>query len=154
MNVLPEMAEYMYDLPPELVAQAPPPERGQSRLLVLDRRVDTVFFHQFQELPDLLPPNALLVFNEVRVSLARLLGRRMDTGGQAEAFILEPPSPAAGAGAYDLWCLVHPGRRVKPGADFFFPAGEGLFDFGCGFGVRCTHEKRDSPGRNPRRWWP
>ncbi len=128
MNVLPEMAEYMYDLPPELVAQAPPAERGQSRLLVLDRRVDGVFFHQFGELPDLLPKNALLVFNEVRVSLARLLGRRADTGGQAEAFILEPPLPTAEAGDYDLWCLVHPGRRVKPGAEFFFrrPDGEAM----------------------------
>ncbi len=120
MNVLPELAEYMYDLPAELIAQSPPPERGQSRLMGLDRRTGGLSLGRFAELPDRLPAGALLVLNDVRVSQARLLGRRADSGGQVEAFILEPPLPGAPAGDYDLWCLVHPGRRVKPGTDLFF----------------------------------
>lgn len=120
MNVLPELAEYLFDLPPELIAQSPPPERGQSRLMALERRTGALSLGHFAELPDRLPPGALLVLNDVRVSQARLLGRRTDSGGQVEAFILEPPIPGAPAGDYDLWCLVHPGRRVKSGMELIF----------------------------------
>ncbi len=120
MNELPELAEYMFDLPRELVAQEPPAERGQSRLMVLDRRLPEPIPAWFADLPDQLPPGALLVFNQVRVSRARLLGRRADSGGQVEAFILEPPPPGSGAGEYELWAMVHPGRRVKPGAELVF----------------------------------
>ena len=120
MNVLPEMAEYLFDLPPELVAQEPPAERGRSRLMVLDRQAPGPVARMFDELPDLLPEGALLVFNNVRVSQARLLGRRTAACGRVEAFILEPPPLEAPAGVYDLWCLVHPGRRLKPGAELVF----------------------------------
>ena len=124
MNILPEMADYMYDLPPELVAQTPPEERGLSRLMVLDRQASGHDIHQFSELPKLLPPGTLLVFNEVRVTPARLLGRRQGSGGQVEAFVLAPPAPGAPAGIYDLWCLVHPGRRLKPGVVIDFTRAE------------------------------
>ena len=120
MNDLPELSEYMFDLPPELVAQSPPEKRGQSRLMLLDRARPGESRHQFSELPDLLPPGALLIFNQVRVTRARLLGKRSDTGGQVEAFILEPPAPGSAPGDYELWCLVHPGRRVKPGKELLF----------------------------------
>ncbi len=120
MNILPEMAEYLFELPPELVAQTPPAERGRSRLMVLDRRAARPDSRRFEELPELLPPGALLVVNDVRVTPARLLGRRSGSGGRVEAFILEPPVPSAPPGAYDLWCLVHPGRRLRPGAELVF----------------------------------
>lgn len=120
VNNLPQLAEYTFDLPQELVAQTPPAERGQSRLMLLDRARPEVSLHHFSSLPDLLPSGALLVFNQVRVSLARLLGRRAGSGGQAEAFILEPPAPGSAPGIYDLWCLVHPGRRIKPGQELVF----------------------------------
>lgn len=120
MNDLPELAQYMFDLPPELVAQSPPEKRGQSRLMLLDRARPDESLHQFNELPDLLPPGALLVFNQVRVTMARLLGRRADSGGRVEAFILEPPAPDSPPGDYELWCLIHPGRRIKPGRELIF----------------------------------
>ncbi|MDR2946855.1 MAG: tRNA preQ1(34) S-adenosylmethionine ribosyltransferase-isomerase QueA [Candidatus Adiutrix sp.] len=120
MDFLPEMAAYMFDLPPELVAQSPPAERGRSRLMVLDRAKPQPSSRMFDDLPQLLPPGALLVFNNVRVSQARLLGRRVGSEGQIEAFILEPPEAEAPAGGYDLWCLARPGRRVKPGAELLF----------------------------------
>ena len=119
-EILPELMDYAFDLPTDLVAQSPPAQRGRSRLMVLDRGRDEARQEMFEALPDFLPGGALLVFNQVRVTQARLLGRRVDTGGQTEAFILEPPRPGSGAGDYDLWCLVHPGRRVKPGARFIF----------------------------------
>lgn len=120
MTELPELADYLFDLPPELVAQKPPVQRGLSRLMLLNRRQPEPGLHRFDDLPDLLPPGALLVFNQVRVTRARLLGRRADTGGQAEAFILEPPPVGSSPGDYELWCLVHPGRRLKPGRELVF----------------------------------
>ncbi|MDR1044536.1 MAG: tRNA preQ1(34) S-adenosylmethionine ribosyltransferase-isomerase QueA [Candidatus Adiutrix sp.] len=120
MNDLPELAPFSFELPPELVAQTPPKERGNSRLMLLNREGRGVGHHHFSELPELLPPGALLVFNQVRVSRARLLGRKADSGGRVEAFILQPPPQGSGAGDYDLWCLVHPGRRIKAGRDLIF----------------------------------
>jgi S-adenosylmethionine:tRNA ribosyltransferase-isomerase len=120
MNAPPELAPYMFDLPPALVAQRPPERRGQSRLMVVPRGPGATGRRMFPELPKLLPPGALLVFNQVRVTFCRLRGRRLGTGGQVEAFILEPPPAETPAGPRDLWCLVHPGRRVKPGTGLGF----------------------------------
>jgi S-adenosylmethionine:tRNA ribosyltransferase-isomerase len=116
MSVPPELAPYMFDLPRSLVAQRPPEKRGLSRLMVVPRGPGGTARRLFSELPEILPPGALLVFNQVRVTFCRLRGRRADTGGRVEAFILEPPPAETPAGPLDLWCLVHPGRRVKPGA--------------------------------------
>jgi S-adenosylmethionine:tRNA ribosyltransferase-isomerase len=120
MNVLPEMAPYMFDLPPALVAQRPPERRGESRLMVVRRGPGPTEKRLFPELPEVLPPEALLVFNQVRVTFCRLLGRRADTGGRVEALVLEPPPAGTPAGPRELWCLVHPGRRVKPGSHLLF----------------------------------
>ena len=119
MIELPELAPYMFELPPDRIAQLPPARRGQSRLMVLDRQAGNRAA-SFESLPDFLPQGALLVFNQVRVSQARLLGRRADTGGQVEAFILSPPQAESGPGQYELWCLVNPGRRLKPGVPLVF----------------------------------
>ena len=120
MNVLPELGPYMFDLPPALVAQRPPERRGLSRLMVVPRGAGETERRLFSELPKLLPPGALLVFNQVRVIFCRLKGRRADTGGQVEAFVLEPPPAETPAGTQDLWCLVHPGRRLRAGAALIF----------------------------------
>ena len=121
MESLPEQAEYMFELPPALVAQHPPERRGDSRLMVLGRnQAAQPILGCFGDLPQKLPPNSLLVINEVRVSQARLLGKRGQGEGQVEAFILEPPHFEAPAGTYDLWCLVRPGRRVGLGAELVF----------------------------------
>jgi S-adenosylmethionine:tRNA ribosyltransferase-isomerase len=77
-----------YDLPPELIAQEPLPERDQSRLLVLGRKTDELAHHVFTELPDLLDPKDLLVLNDTRVLPARLRGRRERTGGKWEGLFL------------------------------------------------------------------
>lgn len=77
--------DFHYDLPDELIAQHPPEVRGASRLLCLgegsvpeDRR--------FEELPDLLRPGDLLVFNDTRVIPARLFGVK-STGGKVEVLV-------------------------------------------------------------------
>lgn len=79
-------SDFNFELPPELIAQAPLAERSASRLLFLDvagqRRED----HQFRELPDFMRAGDLLVFNDTRVLPARLHGRK-DTGGATEILI-------------------------------------------------------------------
>ncbi len=100
---------YDYELPPELIAQEPLPERASSRLLVLDRSSGSLRHLTFADLPELLLPGDLLVTNRSRVLPARLLGRRPG-GGEAEILLIRPRQA-------DLWdAMVRPGRRLRSGA--------------------------------------
>ncbi len=109
------LADFDFELPPDLIAQTPPPERGASRLLRLGRADGAIGHHTFSELPGLLAPGDLLVVNDTRVFPARLIGRRLPGGGAAECFLVRP------AGEPDTWvALVHPGQRLRPGARMVF----------------------------------
>lgn len=79
-----DRAEFHYDLPTELIAQQPLPERSASRLLVV--RGDSRKDRTFADLPRLLKANDLLVLNDTRVIRARLRGRK-PTGGQVEMLL-------------------------------------------------------------------
>jgi S-adenosylmethionine:tRNA ribosyltransferase-isomerase len=79
--------DFHYPLPPELIAQHPLAERSASRLLCLDGATGTYTDRQFRELPVLLTPLDLLVFNDTRVIPARLFGRKQ-SGGAVE-FLIE-----------------------------------------------------------------
>jgi len=79
-------SDFDCDLPPELIAQAPLPERSASRLLLLDAAAKTRQDRMFRELPEFLNPGDLLVFNDTRVLPARLYCRK-DTGGAVEILI-------------------------------------------------------------------
>jgi S-adenosylmethionine:tRNA ribosyltransferase-isomerase len=79
-------SDFDFDLPNALIAQSPLAERSASRLLVLDRGAGTRQNRQFRELPGMLQPGDLLVFNDTRVLPARLFGRK-DTGGAVEILI-------------------------------------------------------------------
>lgn len=76
--------DFDYDLPPELIAQAPLAERSASRLLVVDG--EALHDQAFADLPGWLRPGDLLVFNDTRVIHARLHGIK-DTGGQVEVLV-------------------------------------------------------------------
>ena len=78
------LSDFDFDLPPELIAQHPAPERSASRLL--DGRASSPVDRIFKELPDLLNPNDLLVFNDTQVIKARLWGHK-PTGGQLELLV-------------------------------------------------------------------
>jgi S-adenosylmethionine:tRNA ribosyltransferase-isomerase len=79
-------SDFHFDLPPELIAQAPLPERSASRLLVVDARTHTLADRRFTDLVELLQPGDLLVFNDTRVLPARLFGRK-PSGGLVEILI-------------------------------------------------------------------
>jgi S-adenosylmethionine:tRNA ribosyltransferase-isomerase len=80
---------YAYDTPPELIAQVPAVQRSGSRLIVLDRKDQTVQHKNFTDVTDMLGENDCLVINTTKVVPARLYGRKA-TGGKAELLFLEP----------------------------------------------------------------
>jgi S-adenosylmethionine:tRNA ribosyltransferase-isomerase len=110
-----------FDLPSELIAQDPPPERGGSRLLVVSGDADEVSHAVFNELPEHLRRGDLLVVNDTRVFPARLLGRRLPGGGAVECLLIERMSGASddrATGEYQA--LMHPGQRLKAGSRVCF----------------------------------
>jgi S-adenosylmethionine:tRNA ribosyltransferase-isomerase len=100
---------FHFDLPPELIAQHPAPDRDGARLLVVDAQTGRWSHRTIRGLPELLPVGSLCVPNDVRVRHARLFLRRSG-GGAGEALLLH----GLGGGAFEA--MVKPGARLKPGA--------------------------------------
>jgi S-adenosylmethionine:tRNA ribosyltransferase-isomerase len=112
------VADFDFDLPKDLIAQAPPDVRGQSRLLVVDRAAapGQVTHRMMSDLPSLLRAGDLLVVNDTKVFPARLLGRRTPSGGAVECMLLER---VTGEDGEPLWnALMHPGQKLKVGGRF------------------------------------
>src|SRR5437667_3327415 len=118
-----DVREFDFDLPSELIAQEPAAERGAGRLLCLGRDTGAVTHTSFVALPDLLRGGDLLVVNNTRVFPARLLGRRVPTGGAVECLLVAKAraetTPAQANEQY--WeALMHPGQKLLPGAEVIF----------------------------------
>ena len=126
------VSEFNYELPAELIAQEPLPDRAASRLLRMDRCSGELYDVRFRDFPDLLRPDDLIVFNNTRVFPARLYGRR--SGAKAQP--VSSQNPAAREflkGRVEVlltrqvsqdpneWeCLVRPGRKIGVGERLFF----------------------------------
>jgi S-adenosylmethionine:tRNA ribosyltransferase-isomerase len=115
------LASYHFDLPEDRIASRPCQKRDACRLLVLDRASGTVRHAVFADLPDLLPPGALLVANDSKVAPVRLLGRK-PTGGAAEFLLLTPVAllrpetdPATGWTSAPAAGLLRVSRPPRPG---------------------------------------
>ena len=120
--------DFDYNLPPELIAQQPPAERGQSRMLVMNRATGVVRDSSFAEFPSLLQPGDLLVLNDSRVIPARLYARRTllrdheKPTSRIEVMLIE----SAGE---NLWrALVRPGRKIAIGERLVFPSTSGSIE--------------------------
>jgi S-adenosylmethionine:tRNA ribosyltransferase-isomerase len=109
-----ELQNYDFPLPVELIAQLPPEERGESRLLALDRSQDRIDHRRFGQLLDYLKPGDVVVVNDTRVVPARLLAVR-DTGGGVELLVLDPYKDAELANAAGHTCLFKRARGLGPG---------------------------------------
>ena len=111
-------AAFDYELPPDLIAQEPVEPRDRSRLLVLDRRKETILHRHFYDLPEFLKPGDLLVHNQTRVIRARLFARK-PTGGKVEILLLRQrdDGPRTGRSAMDAktWETLVGGKGVRPG---------------------------------------
>jgi S-adenosylmethionine:tRNA ribosyltransferase-isomerase len=126
------VSEFNYQLPAELIAQEPLPDRAASRLLHMNRRTGKLGDCNFRDFPELLRADDLIVFNNTRVFPARLYGRRSG----AKALAVSAQNPAAREflkGRVEVlltrqvsqqpneWeCLVRPGRKIGVGEQLFF----------------------------------
>ena len=111
-------SDFNYELPPELIAQTPIPQRDASRLLVLDKNTGAWQHRHFYDLPEYLRPGDCLILNNSRVLPARLLGHRLPGGGACEVLLL------IDRGNKTWECLVRPGKRMRTGAKLSFGDGE------------------------------
>ena len=106
--------QFDYTLPDGFIAQFPPQERGQARLLVLDRKKGTITHTGFEHITDCIEAGDVLVLNETRVAPARLFGTREDTGGKVEVLLLREREK-------DIWeALTKPGKKAKEGTRIVF----------------------------------
>lgn len=127
------ISDFDYELPDDLIAQTPLEQRDASRMLVLDRARAAWSDSSFTQFTQHLRPNDVVVVNNSRVIPARLIGRREETGGQVEIFLVRELEA-------EVWeALVRPGARLKQGARAVF--GEG----------RLVAEMLDAPGAELRR---
>ena len=110
-------ADFSYELPPDLIAQAPLPQRSASRLLCLDGATGALADRQFTDLPQLLGPEDLLVFNDTRVVAARLFGTK-SSGGRVEV-LLERATDGPGA-----LVQMRASKAIRPGMVITTPGGD------------------------------
>ncbi len=98
-------SDFEYELPAELIADRPPEQRGQSRMLIVDRSAGSIEHKHFSDLPDYLQQGDLLVLNDTRVVPARYFSN----DGKVELLRLQKLSTTQ-------WqCMVKPGKRMKLG---------------------------------------
>ena len=106
--------EFYYELPIDLIAQHPPENRGESRLLLLDGNTGAIEHKQFNILPSLLRKGDCLVLNNTKVIPARLLGNCKDRKTKVEFLLLKRIEE-------DIWeVIVRPGNKVKAGQKVVF----------------------------------
>jgi len=107
--------EFSFNLPEELIAQHPPQERGNSRLLVLNRKSGTMIHSSVAQLPSFLDENTLMVFNNSKVRKARLFAQPVSSPGRVEFLLLNRKEPS-------LWkALCNRSKKQRPGKTYLFP---------------------------------
>lgn len=105
--------DFNFYLPPELIAQYPLSERALSRLLCLDKKNGSIQHKSFKDLPDLLLPNDLLIFNDTKVIPARMYGKK-STGGKIEILIEKIIDTKT------AWAKIKSSKKVENGANLLF----------------------------------
>ena len=111
-------SDFYYDLPEELIAQDPLPDRSSSRLMHLDKHTGEIVHTDFRHVLDYLNPGDCLVINDTRVIPARLYGSKVGTDAGIEILLLKRKEN-------NIWeTLVKPGKKAKPGTKISF--GNGL----------------------------
>lgn len=112
-----EVSEFNYDLPEELIAQTPIKNRDESKLMILDRKNQTIEYKIFKDILSYLKPGDCLVRNNTKVIPARLYGKK-ETGANIEFLLLNRIEG-------DFWeVMVRPGRKLQTGTKVVF--GDGL----------------------------
>lgn len=111
--------DFYFDLPEELIAQHPSGVRGQDKLMKLGRNDGSVEDHMMDDLPDLIEPNTLMVFNNSRVRRARVYGVKESTGREIEFMFLNQIDKEC-----RVWnVMVKNAKKQKAGMTYRFPDG-------------------------------
>ena len=114
-----KVSDFNYELPEELIAQTPLEKRDESRLMVLDRKNQTIEHKTFKDIVDYLEPGDVLVRNNTKVIPARLYGKK-ETGANVEFLLLNNIEK-------DIWeSIVRPGNKLHVGTKVIF--GDGLLE--------------------------
>lgn len=107
-------SDFYFELPEELIAQTPSPERDHSRLLVIGKTSGNLIHRHFYDILDYMEPGDCLVLNNSKVLPARIYGIKKDTGARVEFLLLNNKGD-------DIWeCIAGPGKRAKEGTEFIF----------------------------------
>ncbi len=112
-----KLSYFDYELPPDRIAQVPLKQRDESKLMVVNRHSGELQHTQFARIGDYLPDSALLVLNDTKVILARLIGNKRETGGKIELLLVQETEK-------DVWeVLAKPMRNLKVGTQLVFEEG-------------------------------
>jgi len=117
--------DYKFDLPNELIAQAPVQVRDSSRLMVVDRKSGLWQHKKFHDLCDELRAGDLLVINNTKVIPVRLFGKKA-TGGKVELLVLDYNDLAGlggNPGVQPAQCLIKASKQCRPGTILYFDDG-------------------------------
>jgi len=117
-----KLSQFSYELPEELLAEYPSELRDEARLMVLNRKDETIVHKRFKDLVDYFDDGDIMLFNNTKVFPARLFGNKEKTGARIEVFLLRELNTES-----RLWdVLVDPARKIRIGNKLFFGEDSGL----------------------------
>ncbi len=117
-----KLSNFNFDLPKSLLAQRPAPDRDESRLMVLNRKDETIKHHCFKDVINFFDEGDVMVLNNTKVFPARLFGNKEKTGARIEVFLLRELNQEQ-----RLWdVLVDPARKIRIGNKLYFGDDESL----------------------------
>tara|TARA_B110000503_G_scaffold60878_2_gene96646 strand:- start:112860 stop:113915 length:1056 start_codon:yes stop_codon:yes gene_type:complete len=117
-----KLSNFGFNLPEELLAEYPAPNRDEARLMVLDRKTQTIEHKMFKDLIDYFKEDDVMVLNNTKVFPARLYGNKEKTGARIEVFLLRELNSET-----RLWdVLVDPARKIRIGNKLYFGEDDSL----------------------------
>ncbi len=117
-----KLSHFNFNLPKELLAEFPSENRDEARLMVIDRKTQTITHKLFKDLVDYFDEGDVMILNNTKVFPARLYGNKEKTGAKIEVFLLRELSAEQ-----RLWdVLVDPARKIRIGNKLYFGDDESL----------------------------
>ena len=117
-----KLSHFNFELPDELLAEYPAENRDESRLMVLNRKEQTIEHKMFKDLIDYFDEDDVMILNDTKVFPARLFGNKEKTGARIEVFLLRELNAEQ-----RLWdVLVDPARKIRIGNKLYFGEDETL----------------------------
>jgi S-adenosylmethionine:tRNA ribosyltransferase-isomerase len=111
-----KLSQFKFNFPEELIATHPAKNRDESRLMVYNRKEDTVEHKIFKDIIDYFDEKDVFIFNDTKVFPARLYGNKEKTGAKIEVFLLRELNEE-----FHLWdVLVDPARKIRIGNKLYF----------------------------------